>query len=753
MPSNSRLSLSTVPRDLTAGLVVSLVALPLCLGIALASGAPLFSGLVAGIVGGLLIGPLSGSQTSVSGPAAGLTAIVAAQIAALGSFEAFLAAVVLAGLMQLGLGLARAGSLARFFPSSVIKGLLAAIGVILILKQLPHVVGHDADPEGEMSFLQPDSRTTFSELASMLGDMHQGAAVIGLLSIALLLFWERSKALKQSFVPGPLAVVLFGVGMNVWFTEMGDGWLIGASHLVQVPVAEDLGGFVGFLRSPDFSQWMNPALYLAAVTIALVASLETLLNLEAVDKIDPKQRHSPASRELVAQGVGNMTCGLLGGLPVTSVIVRSSVNIGAGVETKLSTIFHGLLLLISVALLPTWLNRIPLSCLAAILLVTGFKLASPRLMKQMWSEGFYQFTPFIATVVAIVFTDLLVGVLIGLGVALAFILKSNFRRPLRKIVERHIGGDVMHIELADQVSFLNRAALSRELDGIPRGGHVLLDATSTDYIDPDVLDLIHDYKDRTAPARGVELSLVGFHERYGKLEDRTQYVDYSTRELQDAVTPQQVLQILMDGHERFRSGRRLTRDLARQATALADGQHPLAVVVSCVDSRAPAEMLFDVGIGDIFSARVAGPVAGGKVLGSVEYGCVIAGAKLVLVLGHTRCGAVGAAVEVRGGGGDPAEVTGCEHLDHIVRDVDAVLEPGMLADFESLSADERQRLIDDVARRNVLHVVQSLREQSRTLDRLAAEGRVAIVGAMYDVTSREMELLTPQPEEAAPVRA
>jgi len=632
MPS----TLSTVPRDLTAGLVVSLVALPLCLGIALASGAPLFSGLVAGIVGGVLVGALSGSQTSVSGPAAGLTAIVAAQIVALGSFEAFLAAVLLAGLMQLGLGFARAGSLARFFPSSVIKGLLAAIGIILILKQIPHVVGHDADPEGDMSFVQPDSENTFTELFSMVNGLHQGAAVIGLLSIVLLLVWERSKVLKKSPVPGPLAVVLFGVAMNAVFSEWGGGWRIGRSHLVQVPVAETLDGFAGFLRIPDFSQWTNPGLYLAGLTIAIVASLETLLNLEAVDKLDPKQRHSPASRELMAQGAGNIACGLLGGLPVTSVIVRGSVNIAAGVQTKLSTIFHGLLLLVSVAFLPHWLNLIPLSCLAAILLITGFKLASPKLMKQMWREGFYQFTPFIATVLAIVFTDLLVGVLLGLAVALAFILHSSFRRPLRKVVERHIGGDVVRIELADQVSFLNRAALSRELDAIPQGGHVLLDASGTDYIDPDVLDLIHDYKDRTAPARGVELSLVGFHERYERLEDRTQYVDYSTRELQDAAPPEQVLEILMDGQRRFRDGRQLRRDLARQATAIVEGQHPLAVVLSCVDSRAPSEMLFDVGLGDIFSVRVAGPVGGGKVLGSVEYGCVVAGAKLVLVLGHTH---------------------------------------------------------------------------------------------------------------------
>ena len=732
---------STISRDLTAGLVVSLVALPLCLGVALASGAPLFSGLVAGIVGGLLVGALSGSHTSVSGPAAGLTAIVAAQIAILGSFQAFLAAVALAGLLQLALGLARAGSLARFFPSSVIKGLLAAIGIILILKQIPHVLGHDADPEGEMAFLQMDDQNTFSELAMAVSELHVGAAAIGALSILLLLAWDRIKPLKGSVIPAPLAVVLFGVGLNLVFRELGGGWFIETSHLVNVPVSADVSGFFGLLETPDFSVWRSPALYTAAVTIAMVASLETLLNIEAVDKIDPKQRRSPASRELIAQGAGNLACGFLGGIPVTSVIVRSSVNIGAGVETKLSTMVHGAILLISVAVLPSWLNAIPLSCLAAILLVTGFKLASPKLFRKMRSEGVYQFAPFLATVVAIVFTDLLLGVSIGLVVALTFILMSHFRMPIRKFVETHLGGEVVHIELADQVSFLNRAALSRELDGIPEGGQVMLDARTTDYIDPDVLDLIHDYKDHTAPARRVGLSLIGFHERYERLKDRTQYVDYANRELQKALTPEQALNILVEGHARFRAGRRITRDLARQSSAITESQHPLAVVLSCVDSRAPVELIFDLGLGDIFSVRVAGNVVGPAVLGSVEYACAVAGAKLVLVLGHTRCGAVTSAVELRSADADPDQVKGCRNLGNIVRAIDQAITPETLDNFQESSPTQRQGVIDDVAKRNVLNVVESLSRESEALRRLSNEGRISIVAAMYNVVERDIEFL------------
>ncbi|MCP9456115.1 MAG: SulP family inorganic anion transporter, partial [Nitrospira sp.] len=413
---------ATLSADMRAGLVVFLVALPLCLGIALASGAPLMSGLLAGIVGGIVVGAVSGSHTSVSGPAAGLTAVVAAQITALGSFETFLLAVAVAGLIQIGLGLARMGFIAAFFPSSVIKGLLAAIGAILILKQIPHVLGHDVDPEGEMSFFQPDQETTFSELLGLFSDFQLGASVIGLLSLAVLVMWDRWKPLKESLVPAPLVVVMLGIGIGLWFEHLGDPWLITSSHFVQVPIAEDLRGFLSLLSPPAFSQWGNPAVYTAALTIAVVASLETLLNIQAVDKLDPRQRTSPPNRELLAQGVGNVVSGLIGGLPVTSVIVRSSVNVMAGGKTKRSAIIHGVLLLVAVPLIPTWLNKIPLSSLAAILLVTGVKLASPALVKQMWNEGRSQFFPFVVTVVAIVLTDLLTGILIGLATAIGFIL-------------------------------------------------------------------------------------------------------------------------------------------------------------------------------------------------------------------------------------------------------------------------------------------------------------------------------------------
>jgi carbonic anhydrase len=483
---------------------------------------------------------------------------------------------------------------------------------------------------------------------------------------------------------------------------------------------------------------------MAAFTISAVASLETLLNLEAVDKLDPRRRTSPPSRELIAQGAGNVVCGLIGGLPVTSVIVRSSVNINAGGRTKLAAVIHGVLLLGSVALLAAWLNLIPLACLAAILLVTGVKLASPALVRQMWTGGRSQFLPFVTTVVAIVLTDLLIGVLIGLATATGFILWSNARRGIRRVVEKHLGGDVLHIELANQVSFLNRAALAKVLDGVPAGGHVLLDGRGTDYIDPDILDLIRDFTEKTGPARGVTVSLVGFRRRY-HLEDQTQYVDYSTRELQEAVTSAQALQILKDGHARFLARQRLTRDLGRQVEATAAGQHPLAVVLSCIDSRTPAELIFDLGMGDVFSARMAGNITSRKILGSIEYGCAVAGAKLVLVMGHTRCGAVGAAVQFACAATTAAEATGCGHLDHIIRDIQQSIEPHVCQGIEQLLPAEKQVFVDTVARRNVQRVVAELLKQSETLADLVRQGRILVVGAMYDVATGGIEFLTDDP--------
>ena len=730
----TKFSLRHFPSDFTSGIVVFLVALPLCLGIALACEAPLMSGLLAGIIGGIVVGSLSGSHTSVSGPAAGLTAVVLAQVAALGDFRAFLLATAIAGILQIGLGIAKAGALSAFFPSSVIKGLLAAIGVILILKQIPHALGHDSDPEGEMSFVQPDNETTFSEIFAIFNDMHIGAATVGIVCLILLVVWERIPQLKKIKVPGPLVVVLVGVGMKFLFDKWGETWAIGSSHLVNIPLEE------GMVMYPDFTAWSNPRVYVAAVTIAIVASLETLLNLEAVDKLDHQKRNSPGNRELFAQGVGNVCGGLIGALPVTSVIVRSSVNVATGSKTKMSTVIHGILLLTFVAMFPQYLNTIPLASLAAILLVTGFKLASPKLFKQMWSEGRYQFAPFLITLVAIVFTDILIGILIGLAVSALFILNSNLRRPLRRIEETHLDGPITHIELGNQVSFLNRASLDTTLNNAKPGSHLVIDATMSDYIDPDCLSLIRDFRDEIAPKRGVNVSLKGFRAKY-QLDDVVQYHDFSTRELKEKATPQQVLRVLEEGNERFRTGKRISRDLARQVRGTAQEQNPLAVVLSCIDSRVPAEIVFDLGIGDIFSVRVAGNVIGTKTLASMEYGVAVAGVKLVVVLGHTRCGAVSSSVGLLSDNQDVGKSTGCEHLAAIVEEIGNSFETSERRAVKNMSEEQLELYIDEVAKKNVKRSIDEILGRSPVIARAVQDGQVIVVGGMYDVKTGTIQFM------------
>ena len=732
---------SNLAKDLPAGLVVFLVALPLCLGISLASNAPLAAGIIAGIVGGLVVGALSGSSTSVTGPAAGLTAVVATQIAELGSFQAFLVAVIVAGALQIVFGLLKGGFLASFFPSSVVKGLLAAIGIIIILKQLPHLVGYDADPVGDTDFCQADQKNTFTGISAAFRMFLPGAAGIGLLSVGLLIFWGKVSWLQKSPVPGPLVAVLFGTGLNLVLIQMGHPWAIAPTHLVQVPVAEGASGFLQLFSFPDFTALAKPAVYGAAVTLAVIASLETLLTIEAVDKIDPQQRKSPANRELLAQGAGNIVSGFLGGLPMTSVIVRSGANLNAGAQTKISTIFHGVLLLGCVALLPRWLNQIPLCALAAILIVTGYKLASPKVIKQMWDEGKYQFLPFAITVIAIVFTNLLTGILIGLGVSLLFILYSNFRRPIHQVLEKHLSGNVMRIELAPQVSFFNRAAIQKALFDVPAGGTILIDARNSDYIDPDILDLLADFKNVTAKAHGVEFKTAGLKEKYSRFDEQVPFADYSSRELQNSIKPGEVLDLLKAGHQRFLDGRPLVRDLRRQAGATAAGQFPIAAVLGCIDSRAPVEHIFDLGLGEAFVARIAGNVARDKMIGSLEFACGVAGAKLLMVLGHTSCGAVKASVELKVAGKTAVEATGCDHLDELVGIIQGSIDPTKCKEFASWEDDKKKAFVDDVAQKNVVNTMNYIREKSRILDRLVRENKIMIVGAVYDVSSGKVEFL------------
>lgn len=493
--------------DMRAGLVVFLVALPLCLGISLASDTPIMSGIIAGAVGGIVIGLIGGSALGVSGPAAGLVTVVATSVATLGSFEAFLLTVVLAGIMQIGLGLSRAGVIAYYFPTAVIKGMLAAIGVIILLKQFPHGLGYDRDFLGDEDFFQPDGHTTLSELSYMLDAIVPGAVLITVLCLGLLILWEipRLKAMRFfQIIPGPLAVVILGVGMQLLYQYAVPVWALTGDHLVHID-NKDMGAW---FSTPDFSAIGNPAIWTTALIIAGVASVESLLCAEATDKLDPQKRITLMNRELLAQGFGNIASGLIGGLPITQVIVRSSANIQAGARTRMAAFVHGLLIAIAVVLIPSLLNLIPYSALAAILALVGYKLARPTLFIQMWKKGLPQFIPFIVTVIAILVSDLLIGIGIGMAIGIFSILYVNFKTPFffrTRVLED--GRREARIELSESVTFLNKGNILETLRSLPRNIRVVIDASRVVSIDLDVQEVLEDFI-KNAPLRNIDVVYV-----------------------------------------------------------------------------------------------------------------------------------------------------------------------------------------------------------------------------------------------------
>ncbi len=498
--------------DIPAGIVVFLVALPLCLGIALASGAPLFSGLIGGLIGGLIISWLSGSQLAVSGPAAGLTVIVFNAIETLGSFQGLLVACVLAGFMQLVLGYLRAGIIGAFFPTAVIEGMLAAIGLILIIKQIPHATGHDSSFEGDESYMKETARSSFTELFDAFGGISPGSLIISIVALLLLTLWSTPWFKKQNWlklIPGPLVAVIWGVAYNGFTTRFAPNWAVRSEHLVNLPVSKNATDFFNNFVLPDSSflnHLGNPHVYTVAVTIAIIASLETLLSLEATDKLDPMKRLAPTNRELKAQGVGNIISGLLGGLPVTAVIVRSAANINAGGTTRIACFTHGVFLLLSVMFLSQYLNYIPLACLAAILLYTGYKLANPALFKSFYQKGMSQFLPFIMTVSAILVTDLLKGMVIGMVIGLFFVIKANYHAAIT------LTQDVSHylLTLNKDVSFLNKALLRKFILSIPEHSSVTIDASKAQFIDHDILQTIEDFL-ITAPNDNITVEVIDLH--------------------------------------------------------------------------------------------------------------------------------------------------------------------------------------------------------------------------------------------------
>lgn len=709
-------------KDLIASVVVFLVAIPLCLGIALASDAPPFAGIVTGIIGGIVVGAISGSRVSVSGPAAGMIAVVLASISVLGSYENFLLALLLAGLLQIVIGAFRAGFIADYIPSNVIKGLLAAIGILIIIKQLPLALGYMIDSSEVSQNLKVAQETFHIEpLLHLLTHISVAAMLISGSSLIILMLWSRLPKKISETLPAAMVAVLFAVLLNQTFVLLAPGFALSDSHLVNIPVNESFHSIVMHFQHPNFSSWQNINIYIYAAMIAAVASLETLLNLEAAEKMDPHHRYSSRNRELIAQGVGNMASGMIGGLPITSVIIRSAVNIQSQASSKGSTILHGTWLLFSLLFIPQLLNKIPIASLAAILIFTGYKLASIDVFKKMYRQDFAHFFPFVVTIVGIVFTNLLLGVLIGLTASFFFILRQNSKNRLFKINEKHASGDALRLMLPQQLTFLSKAAVIRTLDEIKPNTKVILDANQTTYIDQDILNIIEEFKSAQSVEKKIQLNLEGFKSIY-RMADQINFVNVTTSSVQAKLTPAQVLSILHEGNQRFMQNTPIHKNFSEQISNTIAAQHPIAVVLSCIDSRVPIEFIFDTNLGDVFVIRIAGNVVNQDILGSLEFACHVAGAKLILVLGHEHCGAIQAACN---------NVT----LGHLTQLLEKI-KPAINQQAQSFAAAEnKSSYVSKVTACNVALVKQYLYQNSDILQPMIDDQKIALVGAMYDIGS------------------
>ena len=711
-------------HDISSGLVVFLVAVPLCLGIALASGAPMLSGLVSGVVGGTVVAILSGSTVGISGPAAGLAVVVFEVINELG-FEAFLLALVLAGFFQVLMGLCRAGIIVDYFPSAVIKGMVSGIGMILCIKQIPHAIGYDVDYEGDLSF--HGTYMTLSDLGDMLSLFQPGAVIISSVSLIVMIVWDRPSLKRHWFlrhVHGAIVAILVGIGINLLFFHFAPSLALQVEHLVSVPDIESIGNLTSHLMSPDFSQLFNYRIWLAALTLAMIASLETLLAVEGVHALDPRKRMAPANRELWAQGIGNIVCGHLGGLPVAQVVLRSSINIQAGARSKASAVIQGSMILAAVLSIPAWLNLIPLASLAAVLLVMGYKLVAPAQVKQMYQTGYYHFVPFALTIIGLLLTGFLTGIAIGMATALILILREDHESSFVMHTEHELNKTILH--LGDNLSFLNKSRLSKILNSLPEGGNVVIDATECRFMDYDVHEMILSFVTE-ANFKKSSVYLENFR-GYGKLDPVEVGLSHS-QEYRQSLSPGDVLNILKEGNRRFVNNLKAKRNSLEMVNVTRDGQFPVAIILSCIDSRTSAELIFDQGLGDVFSVRVAGNVINDDILGCMEFACNVSGSKLIVVLGHSNCGAIkGACADVRMG-----NLTVL--LDKIKPAIDLVRsehpgqEPG------------EPGFVQRVADHHVSLSLLQIRKRSPILKDMESKGKIRIVSAMHDIHTGSVQFL------------
>jgi carbonic anhydrase len=708
-------------KDIPAGIVVFLVALPLCLGIALASGAPLIAGLISGIIGGVVIGIISHSDVSVSGPAASLTAVVLVAIEKLESYEVFLLALVIGGIIQLFIGILRAGVIADYMPTSIIKGLLTAIGLILIFSQIPYAFGVEQD-----SRLLDYSRNFIldpPEVSMILRSLSPGAFVLTAISLFILIFWDKTflKRIKQ--VPPFLVVVVLGVVINILFKFFIPSFHLQGSMLVSIP---DINGLDSFITFPDFSAIGNISVWTYAFTIAMIASIASLLAIEAADNLDPHKRRSPPNRELVAQGIGNTLAGLIGGVPITSVIVRSSVNIEAGAETKLSTIIHGILLLASVLVLSSIINLIPLASLAAILLMVGYKLASITIFKQMYKKGWEQFVPFIVTTIGILVTDVLLGVLIGAASSLFFLLRGNFFNPFYMERTKSKRKREIRLELSNEVSFLNKPAIKKILWDLRRNSKIIIDATFSTFVDHDVIEILNDFQNTYAKEHNIEVVIIGLKESYNP-NSQIHVVKDVEKVKKDFTTPQKILDYLKDGNRRYVDGNLISRRLRNKELMDFIKDDPLAAVINCTDMREPLNMLLNTGIGDLIPLRTSGNLISNHTIFSTEVACRKQGAKLILLMGNSKNSFIKEALE--------SYIAG--NSSYLQPLLDPALSSGIFTP-ERLRTEDINRLTDEITSWNLEESKKRIINQNPYIREQVTEGNIGLCSAFFDRKTGEI---------------
>lgn len=708
---------SHLKEDIPSGIVVFLVALPLCLGIALASGAPLISGLISGIIGGLVIGYISKSGTSVSGPAASVSAVVLVAIQSLGSFEVFLLSLVIAGLIQLVFGFLKGGLIADYIPTSIIKGLLAAIGLILITSQLRYAIGLDFNRQQHQEL----AVDFFGNFGSIFENIYQsisiGAIVLTLFSLFILIFWNKTPLKNFKLLPPALVVVILGVVLNLIFKYLVPGLYLEGIHLVNIPTIDSFSSLVTF---PDFNAIGRVEVWTTAITVAVIASLSTLLNIEATDNIDTHKRKTPPNRELIAQGIGNTLAGLLGGIAITSVIVRSSVNIESGGQTKLSTILHGFLLLLSVVLLSSIINLIPLATLAAILLVVGYKLASIEVFKKIYRKGLDQFLPFVLTIVAILLTDVLIGVLIGSALSVFFLLRGNYYNPFFIENSKFIKGEGITLELSNEVSFLNKAAIKNTLWSLPDDSKVVIDATFSNYIDQDVLDTIDDFVSTVAKEHNIQVKTIGIKDHYDRKEE-IEFKDSLIVKNKLPKTPQEVLNSLKKGSENFTGGNLTSRRLRKKELGDFLTSSPMAVVLNCIDLREPLNMLLNSGIGDLIPIRAAGNLVGRRLIHSIEISCRNQSAKLILLMGNSQNSLIMEALEA--------------YINKEISPLHSLIEEALSQEQFSMKELKKMKLeeaADAVVQFNLRRSKDKIVSGSIFLKKEIKKGSIGIASAFYD---------------------